>query len=283
MTTRILLLTALAMGAFAANSIINRAALVGGGIDAVSFGVIRLWAGAVMLGALLLVQGKLSGARRHGSVAGVLSLSVYIFGFSLAYLSLDAGLGALILFGTVQVTMIAAALMARERMPASRLAGAALAVGGLVWLLWPGQRVDVSPPYAALMAAAGVGWGVYSLIGRGAVDPLAATAVNFAGASLVALLLGLGVLALGVIELSLVGALWAVLSGAITSGLGYALWYGVLPHLGAARAAIAQLSVPVIAIVFGALLLGEALTLGLILPGVLVLAGVTLGLAGARR
>ena len=176
---RLFLLTAVTMTAFAANSVLNRMALAEGGIDAVSFGTIRLAAGALTLALLCwLMRGglRLGGPAR---VTGVLSLLLYIYGFSLAYDVLDAGLGALILFGVVQITMFAGGILAREPMPPLRWAGAGLAFAGLAWLLWPGAGVPVSPPHGALMAAAGVGWGLYSLAGRRGGDALQATAANF--------------------------------------------------------------------------------------------------------
>ena len=156
---RLFLLTALTMIAFAANSVLNRMALAGGSIDAASFGSIRLIAGAVMLGALCIaLRGglRLGGA---GRVTGVVALLVYIYGFSAAYTALDAGLGALILFGVVQITMFAGGLIAGEATPPRRWIGAALAFAGLAWLLWPGTGPQVSVPHGLSMAAAGVGWG----------------------------------------------------------------------------------------------------------------------------
>lgn len=187
---RLFLLTALTMVAFAANSILNRLALAGGHIDAVSFGAIRLVAGAAMLAGLCIV---LRGGLRLGGparVSGVLSLLVYMYGFSLAYTALDAGLGALILFGMVQITMFAAALLTREALPALRWIGAGLALAGLAWLMWPGAGTAVSPWHGALMALAGIGWGVYSLAGRKSKDALQATAANFTLAAPVGLLAG---------------------------------------------------------------------------------------------
>jgi hypothetical protein len=160
------LLTTATMIAFAANSVLNRLALAGGSIDAASFGAIRLVAGAVMLAGLCLVlRGRIE-LRGPGRIAGVLALLVYIYGFSGAYNALDAGIGALILFGVVQITMFAGGLWAREAMPPRRWIGALVAFGGLVWLLWPGAGPVISPLHGLLMALAGVGWGIYSLAGR---------------------------------------------------------------------------------------------------------------------
>ncbi|MDP3262063.1 MAG: DMT family transporter [Tabrizicola sp.] len=268
---RLFLLTALTMLAFAANSVLNRWAVGPGHIGAMEFAVIRLVAGAAMLVALVLWQRRgLAWPGRKGRVAGVAGLSAYLIGFSLAYRGLDAGTGALVLFGTVQVTMFAGALVSGEVVPARRWAGAGLALGGLAIIAAPGAA-GLLP--LALMACAGLGWGVYSLAGRGAVDPLAATAWNFLLS--VPLVVPLGLLA-GVATPDATGVALALVSGAVTSGLGYALWYAVLPRLGAARAAVAQLTVPVIAALGGALLLAEMPDLRFWLAAVLVLGGVAL-------
>jgi drug/metabolite transporter (DMT)-like permease len=268
---RLFLLTALTMLAFAANSVLNRWAVGPGHIGAVEFAVIRLVAGAAMLAGLVLWQrGGLGWPGSKGRVAGVAGLTAYLIGFSLAYRGLDAGTGALVLFGTVQVTMFAGALLSREAVPGRRWAGAGLALGGLALIAAPGA-VALSP--LVLMAAAGVGWGVYSLAGRGAVDPLAATAWNFVLS--VPLMLPLGLLA-GFAVPDRAGVALAVVSGAVTSGLGYALWYAILPRLGAARAAVAQLTVPVIAALGGAVLLAELPGARFWLAAVLVLGGVAL-------
>jgi len=274
---RLFLLTALTMIAFAANSVLNRMALAGGSIDATSFGTIRLIAGAVMLAALCLaLRGGLH-LRGPGRVAGVLALLVYMYGFSTAYTVLDAGLGALILFGVVQITMFAGGLVAREPMPPRRWIGATLAFAGLAWLLWPGAGPQISVPHGLMMAAAGVGWGIYSLTGRLNTDALQATAANFILAAPLGLLIGFA-LPLGPqgTLLGTEGIILAIISGAVTSGLGYALWYRVLPGLASSVAAVAQLTVPVIAMAGGMLFLGESLSLQFILASVLVLGGVAI-------
>lgn len=278
---RLVLLTALTMVAFAANSILNRMALAGGHIGASDFGTIRLFAGALTLAALCLaLRGglQLGGPAR---AAGVLALLVYIYGFSLAYGALDAGLGALILFGTVQITMFAGGLLARETMPARRWFGAALALAGLVWLLWPTGPVQVSVRHGLFMAAAGVGWGIYSLAGRKSGDALQATAANFILATPVGVAIGLA-LPVEAVEVTLPGVALAILSGAVTSGMGYALWYSVLPRLDASVAAVAQLTVPVIAIAGGMLFLGEVLGANTVLASALVLGGVAVSVLRRR-
>ena len=266
---RLFLLTALVMLAFAANSVLNRMAVGAGEIGALEFALIRLLAGAVVLLALVAIRGR---GWRGATVAGVAGLAVYLFGFSLAYGHLDAGTGALVLFGVVQVTMFGGALLSGEAVPARRWAGAGLALAGLAVLVAP-----AGGGWAGFlaMAAAGFGWGVYSLAGRGARDALAATAGNFA----LALIPAAGVALVAGVEFGTVtarGVALAVLSGAVTSGLGYALWYAVLPALGAGRAGVAQLTVPLIAAAGGAVLIGEGVGLRFALAAVLVLGGVLL-------
>ncbi len=270
----LLLLAPLTMIAFASNSLLNRVALAGGHIGAADFGTIRLAAGAVMLGLLcIILRGGLQ-LRGPARVIGVLSLLLYMYAFSVAYNALDAGLGALILFGVVQITMFAGGLWAREVMPLRRWFGAGMAMAGLAWLLWPAESgPQVSMLHGALMAIAGFGWGLYSLAGRASKDALQATAANFILAAPLGAILGVGLPA-SEIAISLTGVWLAVLCGAITSGLGYAMWYQVLPQLQASVAAVAQLTVPVIAMVAGVVLLGEVLTLQALLASALVLGGV---------
>ncbi|MBT0958156.1 DMT family transporter [Alphaproteobacteria bacterium KMM 3653] len=272
---RLILLTALTMAAFAANSVLNRMALEASGTGPAAFAALRLVAGAAMLWLLVCLRSGPVLPRLNPRGAG--SLALYVLGFSFAYVSLETGAGALILFGGVQITMFAGALMGGERVPAARWAGAALAFGGLAWLLWPSGAAP-DPLGAGLMAAAALGWGIYSLIGRGATDPLRETGANFVYA------VPLGLIAFAALPdaLTAQGALLAVASGALTSGLGYALWYQVLPALGAARGALAQLTVPVIALAGGALFLAEPVTWRFITSAALVLGGVALGLAPQR-
>lgn len=275
--------TSLAMLAFAANSVLNRMAVGAGLIDPVAYAVIRLAAGATVLALLVLGRRVLHGGALwpgwQGRLAGVLGLLAYLFGFSTAYLTLDAGIGALILFGSVQITMFAGALTVGEAVPYARWAGAGMAFVGLLVLAAPGSDIGAAGPVAA-MVMGGVGWGIYSLAGRGVVDPLLATATNFmlalpmAGG--LAWLLGLGHAP------QPTGVGLAVLSGAVTSGLGYALWYAVVPQLGAARAGVAQLTVPMLAAGAGAVWLGEGIGLRFIVASLLVLGGVALA-SIARR
>ena len=280
---RLFYLTLLTMLAFAANSVLNRAAVGAGLIDPLAFAVLRLIAGAVMLSGLLIAlrAGRGAGGEWHARAVGVVSLLTYLFGFSLAYGALDAGAGALILFGMVQITMFAGAVLGREAMPARRWVGAGLAFAGLVWLLAPGSAPSGHPVEAAMMAAAGVGWGVYSLSARGTDDPLMATGWNFILAVPVALAIWLAVSSGVWPQMRAGGVVLAIVSGALTSGLGYALWYALLPALGPSRGAVAQLTVPIFAVAGGMIFLHEALTLRFLMAALLVLGGV--GWALKRR
>ncbi len=278
---RLFLLTALAMAAFAANSVLNRMAVGQGWIGPLSFALVRLLAGAAMLALVLGVRVAL---RRGvvcpgiaGLLAGVGGLLVYLVGFSLAYRGLGAGTGALILFGMVQITMFAGAVVTKEPVPPARWLGAWVAFGGLLVLLAPGSASALDGASAMLMALAGAGWGIYSLAGRRQADALAATAANFLLAAPV-LLLGVALLPMsaGAVPTTMRGLGLAVLSGAVTSGMGYALWYALLPSLGAARAGVAQLTVPLIAAAGGAVLLAEVPSWRFAMAAVLVLGGVAL-------
>ncbi|MCP3139667.1 DMT family transporter [Pyxidicoccus xibeiensis] len=278
--------TVLALVGFAANSLLCRAALAGGGrlIDAASFTGVRLVSGAVVLAVLLRMR---SGRREGGSWPSALALFAYAAGFSLAYVRIGAGVGALLLFGCVQATMLGTGLVRGERPRAREVAGLLLALGGLVGLTAPGASAPDTVG-AALMAGAGVAWGVYSLRGRGNRTPLAATADNFLrSVPFTVALSGVGWLVQGTPHATGRGVALAVASGALASGVGYSLWYAALPHLTATRAAIVQLSVPVLAAVGGVLLLGEVVTLRLALAGGALLAGVLLALSAkavpARR
>ncbi len=272
-------LTLLVLVAFASNSLLNRLALAGGEAGAADFAALRLVSGAVALVAMVW----LSGARVPWGLArrpvGAAAMVLYILGFSFAYLTLDAGVGALILFGVVQITMFGGGLWAGERPGPRRWAGAFIAFGGLAWLCWPAGAVRVDLGGAFLMAAAGLGWGIYSLVGRGGGAPLPATAANFTLA--VPPVLALWLVLPGGVELTGAGVALAVISGVVTSGIGYALWYTVLPQIEASVAALLQLLVPVIAALGGILFLAEPLTARAIGAAVLVLGGIALGIARA--
>jgi drug/metabolite transporter (DMT)-like permease len=270
-------LTAVVLVAFAANSLLNRAALAGDLAGPAAFAALRLAAGAAVLVVLARTRGPVPfrAPRRLWQAAGLLA---YMWGFSFAYVTLDAGIGALILFGGVQVLMFAAAVATGEPVPARRWVGTTVAFAGLVLLLWPAGAAAPGLAGATLMATAAAGWAAYTLLGRGGTDPLGSTAANFALAALPAVLLA-GVAFDG---LTPAGAILAVISGAVTSGLGYALWYTVLPRLPSTTAALAQLLVPVIAVAGGVFLLAEPLTLRIVLAGALVVAGVAAGVIPYR-
>ena len=276
---RLIAVSVLVMVAFAANSVLNRAAVGGGQIGALDFALLRAVAGVGMLMVLIRLRGGAVPLLAPRRVFGGVMLSTYLIGFSLAYLAMDAGLGALILFGGVQVTMFAGALVLGERPPARRWFGAGLALVGLVWLVWPGAGA-MAPLWAVgAMAAAALGWGIYSLIGRGSADPLGDTGAAFVWATVlgfVAVLVHTG--GSMVNDATWAGMALAVISGAVTSGLGYALWYRVLPRIGASVAGLMQLSVPVIAGLGGALLLAETPTRAMVLAGAVVLGGIGWGL-----
>ncbi|SLN20601.1 EamA-like transporter family protein [Aquimixticola soesokkakensis] len=272
---KLFVLTALAMIAFAANSVLNRLALTGDEAGPAAFAAVRVAAGALVLWALVRWRSGDFPDLKTARWPMALALLTYMLGFSFAYVALPSGAGALVLFGTVQVTMFAGGVLGGERVPPLRWLGAGVALAGLGYLLWPGGMALRLPIGAvALMVAAGIGWGIYSLLGRGAKAPLALSGLNFALALLPCAALWLVLRD----ALSLSATLAALTSGAVTSGLGYALWYAILPQLGASRAAVAQLTVPVIAVLGGVLLLGEALSLRLVLACALVLGGVGLSL-----
>lgn len=235
-----------------------------------------------MLAALVAVRSPAQ--LRAGSWTSAAALFAYAIAFSYAYIGLSAGTGALILFGAVQASMLGWALLRGERFGAVQSLGFALAIAGLIGLLLPGLS---APPIGAalLMLLAGVAWGVYSLRGRGAGEPTAVTAGNFlravpmAGAALAVALL----LAPAAVQIDVPGSLYAIASGALTSGLGYAIWYRALPQLRASTAATVQLSVPVITAVAGVVVLSEPVSLRLVLASIAVLGGVALVVLWPKR
>lgn len=264
------LLTVAALVAFAANSVLTRAALAGTDIDPVAFTLVRLASGALVL--LAAVRWRAPAAGR-GSWPSAMALFGYAILFSLAYRSLTAATGALLLFGAVQVTMVGWGLVRGERLTAMQWLGAVLALAGLVWLLLPG--LSAPPPVAAaMMLGAGVAWGIYTLRARGSGDPTRATAANFARALVPAALLAL--VCAGRLQWDIAGLSLAVASGAVASGLGYAVWYAVLAFIGTHVAAVSQLSVPVITAIAGVALLAEPLTPRLVLAAAAVIGGIAL-------
>lgn len=267
-----LLLTVVAMIAFAANSLICRLALGEGLIDAASFTAVRAVSGAITL-VLVVLPGWQKKDHPPANWKSALMLFVYLAFFSFAYLSLSAGTGALLLFGAVQLTMFTAALRSGERFSGLSWFGLAMAVLGIVYLVLPGVTAP-DPVGAVLMVVAGIAWGFYSLSGRGVGNPLAATANNFLLAVPMAVLVSL--LFLQEFQVSGRGLLLAMLSGSITSGLGYVIWFAALKNLTASRAATVQLSVPAIAAIGGLFVLSEPITVRLILASIATLGGIAI-------
>ena len=276
-------LTLLALLAFASNSLLTRLALGTHQIDAAGFTAIRLGAGAVMLVALVVVQTRSWSAMKGSSAAGPLALFAYAAPFSFAYLRIGAAVGALVLFGVVQLTMIGYGIARGERPSAVMWLGLVLAAAGLALLTVPSvTRPD--PLGVLLMAIAGVAWAVYTLVGRGTPDPLAANARSFLWSAPLAIALVVLVIAMrGDAAPSGRGIVLALVSGAVTSGLGYAIWYRALPSLTVTQAAVAQLSVPVIAALGAVAVLGEAVSSRLVVAGAMVLIGVGLVLSARAR
>jgi len=277
---RTILLTTLAMIAFASNSLLNRFALGQDTIDPVSYTTIRLTSGAVMLFIIASLQRKKDQATLRGSWISAAFLFLYAITFSFAYLSLTTGTGALILFGSVQVTMIIVALRSGERPHVLEWIGLFLALSGLVYLVFPGLTAP-SPIGSALMAVAGISWGFYTIRGRGAQNPLAITAGNFVYA--VPMVLVVLLISFNNVSITTSGVMYAVLSGALASGVGYVIWYAALRGLTTTRAATVQLSVPVIAAWSGVVLLAENVSTRLVVAGVLILGGIALAVSGRGK
>ncbi|MGY6535506.1 MAG: DMT family transporter [Pararhodobacter sp.] len=278
---KIALLTTLAMVAFAANSVLNRMALAAGEADAFTYTGVRLASGALMLGLILAWRGGAPvWGRIGGSQGGAIALFVYAIAFSYAYLELAAGTGALLLFAAVQLGMLGWAIAHGDRPSGFEWAGFGLAIVFLVLLVMPG--VTAPDPFgAALMILAGLAWAVYTLLGRGSSRPLTDTGGNFLRCLPLALLLMVpGIFAQ---TTTLSGWLYAIASGALASGLGYAIWYSVLPALERSTAAYVQLTVPAIAAAGGVLFIAEPLTMRLVLCSIGILGGVGLALWGADQ
>jgi drug/metabolite transporter (DMT)-like permease len=275
---RVPLPATVAMLAFAGNSLLCRLALKSASIDAATFTALRLVSGAAVLA--LIVRWRSGALSTRGDWPSALALFVYAAGFSAAYLQLSTATGALLLFGAVQVTMIAVGMWRGERLQALQWLGLAAACAGLVEMLLPGLA---SPPLlgSLLMVSAGVAWGIYSLRGRGRGDATAVTAGNFWRAALLALLLSLATL--GSVHVQSSGLIYAVASGAVASGLGYAIWYTALRSLSPTTAASIQLTVPAIAAVGAVVFLGESVTPRLFVTSVVILGGVALVIWGKQR
>lgn len=290
---RLTLLTTIAMLAFAANSLLNRIALTETDIDAASFTLIRLFSAALFLLLFLLWRRKAASTKgastksaltvwfktlwQNGSWWSAAALLLYAGGFSFAYRELTAATGALLLFGAVQATMIAWGLWQGERPNRIQLLGLISGLAGVVWLLLPGVSAP-DPSAAVLMLAAGISWGMYSLRGKGSKAPVSSTCANFIRGSLLALPLGaLLMLIPGAMEFhpgSAAGVGYALVSGVLASGAGYALWYSVLPFMQATTAATVQLTVPAITAAAGVLIAGESLDARLLVAFLLIIGGV---------
>ena len=310
--TRVFILTLVTMTAFAGNSLLCRLALKQTSIDAASFTFIRIISGAIALWFIVKFRKRLmvdrttsplverspnsppvtrlprrslakaghSSLPQAGNWPSALALFAYAAAFSFAYISLSAGTGALLLFGAVQATMIIWGLRQGEQLRARQWVGLAFALGGLVALLFPGLS---APPLGGsiLMLSAGIAWGIYSLRGQASGDPISETAGNFLRAVPLAAVLSVAFLPWASLDRAGIG--FAILSGTIASGVGYAIWYTALPGLKAASAATVQLSVPVLAAAGGILFLGESITLRLLLASLAVLGGIALVVIEKRR
>ena len=268
-------LTVLALVAFAGNSVLCRLALADSSIDAASFTTVRLVSGAIALLIILSATSRGTRPASYGSWMSAAMLFLYAACFSFAYISLDTGIGALILFGMVQATMVAGALMAGDRPAVAEWIGWLLAIGGFVYLVSPGLTAP-SPGGSALMAIAGIAWGIYSLRGRNESFALAGTTYNFVRS--VPLVLIVSAFSLQDLHLTTNGVVLAILSGTITSGVGYAVWYTALQSISSMQAAMVQLSVPVLAAAGGILLLSESISLRLIVSSLLILGGIFLAI-----
>lgn len=275
---RVVVLTSLALIAFAGNSLLCRAALAHTAIDAASFTTVRLLSGASVLWLLVLIRGSANAG--SGNWLSAFALFGYAAGFSFSYVHLTAAAGALILFGAVQTTMIGYGIWSGERMHAPQVVGLVLACAGLVGLLLPGLS---APPLsgALLMLGAGIAWGIYSLRGKGAGDPLKVTAGNFARAAPVALALSVWLSDSALFDSAGIG--YAFLSGALASGVGYAIWYAALPALKSTTAATVQLGVPVITALGGVMFLGEHVTLRLAIATFAIIGGIALVVLAGKR
>lgn len=277
---QVVALTTLALVAFAGNSVLCRIALKEGSIDAASFSSVRLVSGAIALLVILYATNRGTRPVSYGSWMSATMLFLYAVCFSFAYISLDTGIGALILFGMVQATMVAGALWVGDRPTVAEWIGWLLAVSGFIYLVSPGLTAP-SPVGSVLMGIAGIGWGIYSLRGRKEPFALSGTTYNFVRS--VPLVIVVSALSLKEMHLSTNGIVLAILSGAITSGVGYAIWYSALRSISSMQAAMVQLSVPVLAAAGGVLFLAESVSLRLILSALLILGGILVAVFGKAK
>ena len=279
-SARTVVLTIVAMLAFAANSILCRLALAQGSIDPASFTLVRIASGVATLWLILAISVRARAVA--GSWRAGFALFAYAAAFSFAYITLSAGAGALLLFGAVQATMVTTGLVRGDRLAPLQWLGFVAALGGLAALVAPGVS---APPLvgACLMLVAGIAWGAYSLFGRGASDPLAATGGNFLRAfPMAAALLAVAAMVSGT-KADSTGFVYAALSGAVASGLGYTIWYAALPGLSPAQGASVQLSVPVITAIAGTLMINETITSRMVLSSIAILGGIALVIGSKPR
>ena len=277
----LILFTALTLIAFAANSLINRGALIHELIGPGEFATLRVIFGGMTLFFLLVWRNKHIPKPQPIQIKGAVGLATYMIGFSYAYIGLNAGLGALILFGTVQVVMFVAAAFSGERLSIHRWFGSIVALVGLFILFWPDKNINLPLDSLGLMLLAGWGWAVYSLEGRKVIDPLLTTTWNFIYVFPVTLLVLL--ITVDGLVVTVHGVFLAFISGAVMSGLGYVLWYWVLPQLDVTIGALSQLLVPVIALVLGSIFLQEIITQRATIAAILIVGGVAVGSAYKRQ
>ena len=274
---KIIILTGLALVAFAANSVLCRLALGNEAIDAAGFTIIRLLSGAIILIVIAGTTGKTKGETTKGSWAASVMLFLYATTFSYAYISLDTGTGALILFGSVQITMILLSLISGTRLHSTEWAGVIIAFSGFTYLILPGVTAPSVTGFI-LMTVAGIAWGIYTLKGRGSRNPLMDTAYNFLRTTPFVALLTISTF--NNMHYSSEGIILALLSGGITSGIGYTIWYTALGGLSSTQAAVVQLSVPVIAALGGVIFVTEAITIRLTISAAMVLGGISIVILG---
>lgn len=274
---KIIIFTGMALIAFAANSVLCRLALGESTIDASSFTVIRLLSGAMVLLAIISIKGNKTDSSAKGSWSASLMLFLYAITFSFAYITLDTGTGALILFGSVQITMILLSLISGNRLHITEWAGVTIAFIGFVYLILPGVRTPSAMGFL-LMVVAGIAWGIYTLKGRSSDVPLRDTAYNFLRT--LPLIIIVAIITVKNAHYSYEGVLLAVLSGGIASGIGYTIWYMALGGLSATQAAVVQLSVPVIAALGGIIFISETVTLRLIVSATMILGGILMVVLG---
>lgn len=279
MHIKALLYTGLALIAFAANSVLCRMALGEQSIDAAGFTIIRLLSGAVVLGLILVITRRREVKRAKGSWSASMMLFIYALSFSFAYISLDTGTGALILFGSVQFTIITISLFSGTRLHYSEWLGLAVAFFGFVYLVLPGINTPSATGFI-LMTLSGIAWGIYTLMGKGSSSPLSDTGYNFIRT--LPLLFVLFSFSYPMLSFTTEGLLLAILSGTLASGIGYSIWYLALPLLTSTQAAVVQLSVPIIAAFGGVMFVNEAITERLAISSAVILGGILIVVLGRR-